>query len=1789
MSILKRQLDAIAATSTHQLDLKAQKSAHGKSLIFEPRIAASQDFHTIYQLCHESFEELCRLDGRFLVFSRSIFSEQSKTVERTQMTAADNSALDAVLESFLCLISGRILLKPAVKALEWLVRRYRIHEYNTEFTILTFLPYYSHHLFTTLLSILPRQISQTWRFLYPHISSLSNPSRHEIIQNTTNNSALFSAINQYVLTVAKSGFASQTLLSFWATIATETTHNLLDKSLSGRETIHKQREEDLLLRIIPVLSEGLALKNVSELTVGCCMIATVLATKGALEDKVLNGLMEAISINWTSATADARLLALTVISQERNAARLPTPVVKALLKHVENIARTLEYVDQSCRADRLAVGLALGVLARIEKGKGLDWLSIFEQILTTDLLDDNQKSVLLQAALPVISNAGDRGQDGVRIRDAVDDMFVRLSEYPTISKPLKNVLSQRLGDLDSLELKIKSVLILANSTEMDAKNGEVEISDNVKIGHQPGFKSITELIPQDVRNHGSFLAVGQSDVFKQLSESFIRATSSKANVKKLLDLLLPDNSKELGRTTLFSFLVRFWCGTYPSATRCIALEECKRQITDFHTQHQFDPQALIPYFLIALSDSSTGVRREAAACLATLSQFYETLTERKKKIKDLPVLATCDFYGKSSNTMNCLSTEEAAKFVKNVLMPGLEECVLDASRTNHTLVAGLNAVPKSLRSSICSLLSNHVSCTPLLYARIQLLSFLNLAGKVASSVRSRILLPSLKVWASQSPVEALNACESEALTISDVDRAYLEIIKPGEQEGIQALQSLIAGEMAKDRMDLQKDAFGRLKVIWANLKLQDQINFAGVLLNMSLQDSSDSQSVFQGGLSLETLRSLALPSDVLVTFLDDLPNAVHMPDKAPSAKRRRTSRAEMSRIDVTNTEETAKILQKYTLVLELAEGSNPEKHPELLRGLFHALAQIQQFRTQTSSNLVYLQSLTIGCLLSIVNRLKVSGDDNVDKSVIRADLLVDSVRDASNPQVQNSALLLISSLAAWVPGLVLHSVMPVFTFMSTSLMRQSDDYSAYVVNQTVSTVIPPLVASLRKRNQDLIIGAAEILFSFAAAFEHIPSHRRLTLFNQLVSTLGAEDSLFAVVAILLHKYRTDSKVVPFVMDLMRTFDALTELKAVKKYLESIIDSLKQRRTISEVLFSLNDKSPEYISATILRLLESLSEILHDQQLRSRLSKQLRVDGATSIAVRSVYADILERIISVSQLIKSQPDLHYAASNVLATLFGLIPTPEFVASTSSLLDNANAEVPRIVLKSFETQITSVKQGDDRSRDSILAFLTKLSSIIQETSDDALRRIAVTCVDQIAQKFGKKDTSTIVRTADVITGAKSLGSDDSTIRTLSLHCLASMVEVLQDEFVSLLPRVLPRCFEYLSESFHVKTINEQLYTASYSLLCSIFEHLPFMVSSTDMDSLIKLSHGFASAQLSSAAHNSRVNLLNLAATQLAPQECFSSIERNWDSAITTGVSALDEHLIMLAKAVEIHTKSTIVKNSQILFSFLLNAFDFRRLREAQGLVKFYSDSDIEHVEKELCDVAITMTMKLNDASFRPFFIRMVEWASKGLPKKDHRGRSLRLTSLFVFLDTFFYRLKSIVTSYSSYVLDAVVEIMGGKDSSLQSHKLRSVVMNALLKSFQYDQDDFWQNPSHFDVVVDPLLSQLSINSSDYIIEVVIPAVTEFAAAASSPDHHKEMNSKILKLMHSSKDAHIRLAAVKCEQSLTDRLGEDWLALLPEMLPVISELQEDDDEIVERETLRWIKRIEEILGESLDNMLQ
>ena len=266
-----------------------------------------------------------------------------------------------------------------------------------------------------------------------------------------------------------------------------------------------------------------------------------------------------------------------------------------------------------------------------------------------------------------------------------------------------------------------------------------------------------------------------------------------------------------------------------------------------------------------------------------------------------------------------------------------------------------------------------------------------------------------------------------------------------------------------------------------------------------------------------------------------------------------------------------------------------------------------------------------------------------------------------------------------------------------------------------------------------------------------------------------------------------------------------------------------------------------------------------------------------------------------------------------------------------------------------------------------------------------------------------------------------------------------------------------------------------------------------------------------------------------------------------------------------------------------------FDLRRIQCSPRTEDSYEDSELEEVEAIVSNTLIAMVYKLNDAVFRPIFIRFSDWANGSALSLDEGSKLHRRVTWWTFQLQFFGSMKSIVTSYAGFILNDAVEIL--TTTSLQDEDSRLLwrrVLLTLQSAFEHDQDDFFQAPSHFTPIGTSLISQLRPCAADSPLPELIAAITTLAATTDSPAQHKSLCSPLLQLIRDD-SAAVRLAAVKCQLSLTERLGEEWLAQLPEMLPFISEGMEDDDEGVEMEVRRWANRIEDILGENIGAMLQ
>lgn len=1233
MSALQQQLATIQASSTHQLDLKAQKVAHSKSLLFEPKDAATQDFDTIYQICYEGFLELCTLDKMFTEFERTIFSEQSKSEERTQMNAKENVNLDAVLESFLGLVGSRLLLKPALKALEWLVRRFRVHEYNMDALLLAIMPYHTTQLFLTVLSILPRNISPTFKFLFPYITSLTNPPRHTVVYAATQNAPFFSALNNYVITVCKARHHSSTLLSFWAGVMVQAIDSMLDDSMSGRSSINNQRREDLLLRVLPVLDQGLAIKKVPDLTIACYMIITILVSKKNLGEQTVRSLMEAVLKSRISDTEVATLTCLAILSNELEPIGVPKSVTRGVLKTNE-LWKKLGIVAKQYPVGRLAISVAHGVLDDLSSSQLVRGLGLIEDLLEQSgmLLDAAETDLIIRLIVQAVDQV-DHLDDVVR---HLTDLLRRLASSPTLGSRVRTAIKALEIDVAALKIRLQTTLVdyqaPENEPEADSEMSGVGIP---QLNETPYSQMLSELpaIIDAVSHLDPRIKRPQA-----LDRCFLKAVGSATRLEQFLKTPLLDQSDVEG-TLYISYFARFWCLPYPVNTRVAAVNVVINRLAEMDHHSALDFQGLLPYAIVALMDVDSKIRRAAATLIREIRKHYGVVEEHSKPPEGVKIWAKSTLYGASSHSLKWLESKQAIDILDRILVSTLEETVLDSSQIIRVLSAALNgssftnnslgAVKSSSRTAFCNFLGGHISQTPLLAMQVKLLSILQRVGKHKNEAVQQDLSPLLQAWASRNGEDVENEARGASVELQDAEEVFAAIPTPLKKQVPAVLQCLARGTIGKGRGLLQKSAFKVIRTAYIEAKLETKLAIVEFLFSLAVPASNDQVSEIAQEQAVGVLRYISLSAGILEFLIGRLPTAGQMPDKPHSAKRRRTSKSEEVRIEAGDNKEISVAIQSITFVLELVEASEPERHCSLMKPLFDLLGEIQHFRSLMGSDLAYLQILALGNLAAIANNANIRTQD-LDRGAVRADLLVDCIRSTSNPQVQNATLLVVSALAKRLPELVLHSVMPIFTFMGKSTLSQGDDYSTYVIHQTVQTVVPALANALRQNNHDLIEGVADLLLSFTTAYEHIPTQRRLPLFSLLVDTLEPNDCLYAVVAMLVDKYQEDFSVKAFVRELMRQQKPATQIDSVAKYIRTLLDSLGSNPRPSYKLLTFEGKSKAEADASIRNLLNTLVGLLGDQQLKLRVQRQLSRPNADNEALREAFSRALEHTMSLAR-------------------------------------------------------------------------------------------------------------------------------------------------------------------------------------------------------------------------------------------------------------------------------------------------------------------------------------------------------------------------------------------------------------------------------------------------------------------------------------------------------------------------------------------------------------------------------
>jgi U3 small nucleolar RNA-associated protein 10 len=1233
------------------------------------------------------------------------------------------------------------------------------------------------------------------------------------------------------------------------------------------------------------------------------MALSVFVSKGSLEDVAVTAFMEQTVYGWTNNTIRPGLVTLAIMAQHRSAKQMSSKVTKALLK-VSDIGALLVEIGQDRRVDKLANGLCLALIERLTKKADPRGLPTILAILNSRILKDRQIAVVFKSLLLTALKLDDGNDQDGTLRRELGSTLITLSQISGASGAIIQTVIQEV-DFDIEELEIKLDVSFRTRKLPEAAQGglDMEKIDKGRKAPKDLGSSIEDLSTRE-ESVSPCLLPQPKEIFEEFSELFISIVSERSQnpglIKKFEESPKLGHKTAMNDCTFFGFFIRIWCGPYPALARAAALDAVKRRMKAKDATAT-DAQALLPYCFTAMADPSKRVRQSAAQLVTVLASPEVLATP-----KNAPIWGAHSLYG-SASTLTSLNVEAKARLLQLQILPSIEECIMDPAHVSAIIASLLDTgkyavtpdpsldekdhMSQANRTAILSFLGSHTVSTPLLLVKDRLLVCLNEVRGVSSMTRTKVLLPALRWWCSLTDDEVLEQCSAEHLDAASLDSRFVNIVVANDVDGLEYLLEILKSPSKWQRDNLIQAIFSRFRNVWTALKDDVRYTLAEQLLEISQGSSSGTESdTFVAGEAADLLRTVPLNTEILMFFLDSIKTGTKMITEPPPNKRRRTSStAEGGRSLASQvTPELSRALRKITFVLQLVENSDPVTHPELLSGLFTALSELQHFRTVVGSELGYLQNLILRSLLAMMPAYKANRNLKIPTSGGYGDLLVNCIQKSSSPVVQNAALLLIASLATTAPSLVLHSVMPIFTFMGTSVLRQSDDYSAHVVYQTIKEVVPPLIASLRQGKKNPIAGASEILVSFTTAYEHIPSHRRKNLFSALVETLGPAEFLYALIGMLVDRYGPSDALLHFILDLLNGFTVEVQLETLVKLLDLTSDLLKPKPEISLALLgTVEDGDQKDVEQLALRQLSAYPTLLSSKSLRSQVRQLVELDDMEASEVRSLYATLLENILVLADKVKANKSLHARCGAALSNLLNLLSTGEFIKAVESLLDRPDMGLRQKVLRALEVRVEKESNTDASSRTVLLAFLPQLTAAIRESSDVRYKYTAVTCVDKIAEKYGKKDIEAVVAAASTIAGEHCLGQDEKQLRVMSLLCLTSLVDVLQDAVVPVLPIALPRAVDYLHQSVQLDEPDQDLHSACYGLLSSLAEHLPYMLT-TYVGRVLEISYMSAEAGLGAETNESRISCLQFFAEQLDIKDTLTSLDATWDKARSSGFS-------------------------------------------------------------------------------------------------------------------------------------------------------------------------------------------------------------------------------------------------------------------------------------------------------------
>lgn len=221
-------------------------------------------------------DQLCRFDPRFQAYRKTLFSPANQAFERDQQSAEVVSRLNAAIESFCALLASCFLLPAAFKALEFLIRRYHVHEHNIDALMRMALPYHATPEFVRLVHVL-RLDDTMFEFLKPMQKSGAMMPRESIVKRCLADKSLLRFVLESGKELGSARTAARAVMPFYAAVMCEV--------LSDVGNV----DEVFLSLLLPYLLHGLGPDAIPDLKGATYMIIVQLCSRATMSSELASG------------------------------------------------------------------------------------------------------------------------------------------------------------------------------------------------------------------------------------------------------------------------------------------------------------------------------------------------------------------------------------------------------------------------------------------------------------------------------------------------------------------------------------------------------------------------------------------------------------------------------------------------------------------------------------------------------------------------------------------------------------------------------------------------------------------------------------------------------------------------------------------------------------------------------------------------------------------------------------------------------------------------------------------------------------------------------------------------------------------------------------------------------------------------------------------------------------------------------------------------------------------------------------------------------------------------------------------------------------------------------------------------------------------------------------------------------------------------------------------------------------------------------------------------------------